>query len=321
MALFGRQSRTSASMALALALACPTAALAWQPTKPIQLIIGFAAGGGSDVIARSIVQGAQECFGQPLVIVNKAGAAGTIGAQEVANSPPDGHTLLLGGGSESTSVPAHRQTPYDPVKDFRPIIRLSKGSQYFVVSATSPYKTMKDVVEAARAKPGQIAHGSSGVGSLAHSIPLLLGRRADVKFKHVPFQGGAPAIQAVLAGQIDFTIAGPDEMKGQVEAGTLRVIGVAGAQRTQSYPDVATLKELGYDVVVENMKGWVAPAGLPDDIYQFHHDCWKKAMDHPAYKDFQARQGEGNAYLDGPTFQQQMSDLFKSIQAALKEGS
>jgi tripartite-type tricarboxylate transporter receptor subunit TctC len=258
-----------------LVLACPGLALAWQPTKPIQLVIGFAPGGGSDVIARSIVEGAQACYSQPLVTVNKAGAAGTIAAQDVARSAPDGHTLLLGGGSESTSVPAHRQTPYDPVKDFRPIIRLSKGSQYFVVSATSPYQSMKDVIEAAKAKPGQLAHGSSGVGSLAHSIPLLLGRRAGVKFKHVPYQGGAPAIQAVLSGQLDFTIAGPDEMKGQVEAGTLRVVAVSGENRTQSYPNVPTLKELGYDVVVENMKGWVAPAGLPDDIYQHHHDCFK----------------------------------------------
>ncbi|MCL4767107.1 MAG: tripartite tricarboxylate transporter substrate binding protein [Hyphomicrobiaceae bacterium] len=297
----------------------PSEAVAWQPTKPVQLIVGFAPGGGSDINARAIAAGAQECFPTPLVIVNKPGAAGTIAAQEVANAAPDGHTLLLGGGSESTSVPAHRKTPYDPLTDFTPILRLYVGSQFLVVNAKSAYKSPKDLVEAAKAKPGQIAHGSSGVGSLAHSLPLLLALQAGVKFKHVPYQGGAPAIQAVLSEQIDFTVAAPEEIRGLVEAGSLRIVGVASTERNPGHPDVPTLREAGYDVLVENMKGWVGPKGLPDDVVKFHHDCFRKAMSSKAWQDYTKTLTERDGYLDGGTFRKDMSQLLKSIAAGLEE--
>lgn len=303
----------------ALGIAAPNGALAWQPTKPIQLIVGYAPGGGSDVQARAIAAGAQECYGTPLVIINKAGAAGTIAAQEVAAAPADGYTLLLGGGSESTSVPAHRKTPYDPRTDFTPIIRLSVGSQFLVVNAKSSYKTARDLVEAAKAKPGQVAHGSSGVGSLAHSLPLLLARQAGVKFKHVPYQGGAPAIQAVLADQLDFTVAAPEEIQGQVEAGILRIVAVASAERNPGYPNVETLREAGYEVLVENMKGWLGPKNLPADVAKFHHDCFRKALSSQPWMDYQKRLTERDGYLNGPDFEADMAKLFKGISAGLSE--
>jgi tripartite-type tricarboxylate transporter receptor subunit TctC len=297
----------------------PGSAYAWQPDKPVQLIVGFAAGGGSDIVARAIVAGAQQCYPTPLVIVNKTGAAGTIAAQEVANAAPDGYTLLLGGGSESTSVPAHRKTPYDPLTDFTSVIRLYAGSHFVVVNAKSPYKTSQDIIAAAKAKPGQIAHGSSGVGSLAHSLPLLLGRQAGVQFKHVPYQGGAPAIQAVLADQTDFTVAVSEEIRGQVDAGTLRVIAVASAQRNPGYPDVPTLAEAGYDLLVENMKGWVGPKNLPEDIVKFHHDCFQKAMSSQPWLEYRKQLTERDGYLNGPDFAKEMEKLYKTISAGLSE--
>jgi len=300
-------------------IAGPGSAYAWQPEKPVQLIVGFSAGGGSDLIARAIVAGAQECYPTPLVIVNKAGAAGTIAAQEVANSAADGYTLLLAGGSESTSVPAHRKTPYDPSTDFTSIIRLYVGSQFLVVNANSPYKTPQDIIDAAKAQPGQIAHGSSGVGSLAHSLPLLLGREAGVTFKHVPYQGGAPAIQAVLAGQIDFTVAVSEEIRGQVDAGTLRVIGVASEERNAGYPDAPTLREAGYGLLVENMKGWVGPKDLPEDIVKFHHDCFQKAMSSKPWQEYQKQLTERDGYLAGAEFGKEITELYQGISAGLGE--
>ena len=294
-------------------------AYAWQPEKPIQLIVGYAAGGGSDVQARAIAAGAQECYPTPLVIVNKAGAAGTIAAQEVAHAAPDGYTLLLGGGSESTSVPAHRKTPYDPRADFTPIIRLSVGSQLLVVNAKSPYQTVEDIIAAAKAKPGQIAHGSSGVGSLAHSLPLLWGEQAGVKFKHVPYQGGAPAIQAVVADQLDFTVAAPEEAKGQVEGGLLRVLAVASEERNPGYPDVPTLREKGYDILVENMKGWVGPKDMPEEIANFHHDCFQKAMSSKPWQDYRSQVTERDGYLNARDFEDEMAKLYQSIAKGLGE--
>lgn len=311
-------SVVAAALAATVAMG-PAAAFAWQPEKPIELVVGFAAGGGSDLVARAIVAGAQECYPQPLVIVNKPGAAGTIAAQEVANAAPDGYTLLLAGGSESTSVPAHRKTPYNPSTDFTPIIRLYVGSQFLVVNAGSAYKTPQDLIAAAKEKPGQIAHGSSGVGSLAHSLPLLLGEAAGVSFKHVPYQGGAPAIQAVLANQIDFSVAVSEEIRGQVDGGTLRVIGVASDHRNEGYPDAPTLREAGFDVLVENMKGWVGPKGLPDEIVEFHHDCFQKAMSSKPFQEYLKQLSERDGYLNGPDFGTEMTTLYDSISKGLSK--
>lgn len=304
----------TASMVLA-----PDDAHAWEPSEPVQLIVGFAAGGGSDTTARQIVASAQECYPTPLVIVNKPGAAGTIAALEVSKAEPDGYTLLLGGGSESTSVPAFRDLPYDARSDFTPIIRLFVGTRFLVVNAKSDYQTIDDVIEAAEADPGQIAYGSNGVGGLAHALPLLLGREAGVEFKHVPYQGGAPAIRALLSGQIDFTVGGAPEIRGQVEGGNLRVLAIASEERNPNFPDVPTLKELGYGIVVENMKGWIGPAGLPEDVVKFHHDCFQKAMSSPTWQAYQQRLGERDGYLDGAAFGEAMTQLYEKISDSLEE--
>jgi tripartite-type tricarboxylate transporter receptor subunit TctC len=290
----------------------------WQPTRPIQLVLGFAAGGGSDVIARTIVAGCQHLYPQPLVILNRPGAGGTLAAQQVAAAPPDGYTLLLGGGSESTSVPAHREVPYDPKRSFTSIIRLTRHNQFVTVRGDGPYQTLADIVAAAKANPGRIGHGSSGVGTLAHSLALLFGRKAEVRFRHVPYQGGAPALQALVAGQIDFTVAGPDEMRGLIEAGRLRIVGVASPERAPGYPEVPTLREQGFDVVVENMKGWVAPAGLPEEIVRYHHDRMREGMQSAAWRDFIARARESDGYASGPDFQRAMDTLLDEIRAALQ---
>jgi len=312
--------RRSLLAATAAALAAPRGAGAqtgWQPTRPIQLVLGFAAGGGSDVIARTIVAGCQHLYPQPLVILNRPGAGGTLAAQQVAAAPPDGYILLLAGGSESTSVPAHREVPYDPKRSFTPIIRLTRHNQFICVRGDGPYQSLADIVAAARANPGRIGHGSSGVGTLAHSLALMFGRQAGVRFRHVPYQGGAPALQALVAGQIDFTVGGPDEMRGLVEAGRLRILGVASTERAPGFAEVATMREQGFDVLVENMKGWVGPAGMPPEIVAYHHSRMREGMSSRAWRDFIARVQERDGYLDGAAFQQAMDTLLDEIRTAL----
>ena len=292
---------------------------AWQPTKPITIVVGFSAGGGTDVIARALANASAPFFPVPLVILNRAGAAGTTAAAEVARAAPDGHTLIVGGGSESTSVGAYRPLPYDIRKDFRPILRATSNPQLLIVAANSPFKSMADLVAKAKADPGAINFGSSGPGSLVHATTEVLAERAGLKLQHVPYQGGGPALLAVVAGQIQFMFSALDEVQGHLDGGTVRALAVARPERLASHPDVPTLRELGFDVVGDNMKGLAAPAGLPDDAYAFLHDNFKKGLDSASWNEFATRSKFKTEYLDGPGFQKAMVDLFNLIAGAVKK--
>jgi tripartite-type tricarboxylate transporter receptor subunit TctC len=266
MTSFGRYTTVAAAAALAL-LAGP--ALAWEPEKPIRIIVGYSAGGGTDVVARTVASAAQPIFPVPLVVENRVGASGTLAADFVANAPADGYTLLVAGGSESTSVPHHREVSYDAIEDFRPIIRITRYPIIIATRTDSGYDSIDALMEAARADPGALSFASSGPGSLYHSAMLALIERGGVEMKHVPYQGGAPAVAALLGGHVDGTPAAPNEIQAQYDAGEVQLLAVASDERYAGLPDVPTLKELGYDMSIENMKGFVAPAGLPDDVYHY----------------------------------------------------
>ncbi len=303
----------------ALGVAPARAQAAWQPTRPIQCIIGFAPGGGADLIARAITEAAQPLIPQPLVVVNRPGAGGTIAAQQVAGLPGDGHTLLMGGGSESTSTPAYRQLPYDPKTSFRAVMRLMRQRMFILVKADSPWRSMTEVMAAAKVKPEAVSHGSSGIGSIYHSVFVVLQNRAGVEFLHAPFTGGAPGLQALAAGHIDLMVASPEEFRGMTDGGVLRVLACCSADRAESYPQVPTLKELGWDVDLENMKGWVVPAGTPDAAVAYLHDRFRQAMGTPSWKAFLDRAGDTDGYIDGPDFQRAMDAVLDSITAALRK--
>jgi tripartite-type tricarboxylate transporter receptor subunit TctC len=302
--------------AIVVAAAAASAA-AWEPKKPIRILVGFAAGGGTDVVARSLASAAQEFFLVPLVIVNKAGASGTIAADQVATSAADGYTLLVAGGSESTSVPNHQKVTYT-LESFRPVIRATRSRNILVVGTKSPYRTLEEFVKAAKAAPGKMSYGSAGAGSLAHSTFLVFGRAAGLDMRHVPFKGGAPTMAALLGGHIDIAMAAPDEAKPHVDAGTMRMLALSSLDRFAPWKDVPTLKELGYDVYIENMKGLVAPAGLPDDVYAYLHDNFKKALESDTWKSLAANAQLETGYLDGPAFQKAMQDMSAAIARALK---
>jgi tripartite-type tricarboxylate transporter receptor subunit TctC len=290
----------------------------WTPTRPVQLIAGFAPGGGSDVIARTIAEAVAPLYPVPLVVVNRPGAGGALAAEQVARMPPDGHALLLAGGSESTSVPAHREVPYDPKRSFTPVIRLTRHGQFIVVRARGGrFASMNELIAAARARPDAVSHASAGVGTLSHSIFLLLGRAAGAQMLHVPFTGGGPSLQAVVAGTVDCSVAAPEEMRGLVDGGELRVLAVASDTRAPAYPDAPTLRELGFDVVAENMKGWVGPAGLTPEMVAYHHDRMRQGIATPVWQRFLDRAGEPDGYANGPDFQAAMDQLLDSIRAAL----
>jgi tripartite-type tricarboxylate transporter receptor subunit TctC len=307
---------------LAAPLAIPAAARAqpgWLPTRPMQLIVGFAPGGGTDIIARTIVEACTPAFPVPLVVVNRPGAGGALAAEQVARAAPDGHTLLMAGGSESTSLPAHRDLPYDPKRSFSAVLRLTKNAHFICARGRGGrFTSMQQVVEAARANRGGLPHGSSGVGTLSHSIFLMLERAAGIELLHVPYAGGGPQQQALLAGQIELAVQASDELGGLVASGDMLPLAVASAARHPVYPTVPTMRELGIELVAENMKGWVGPAGMPAEAIAWLHDRFRQGMATAVWRRFMERAGDPDGYAGGAEFQRDMDALLDAIRAAMR---
>jgi tripartite-type tricarboxylate transporter receptor subunit TctC len=296
-------------------------ASAWEPEQPIRIVVGYSPGGGTDVVARTVASAAQPIFPVPLVIENRAGASGTLAADYVAKAPADGYTLLVAGGSESTSVPHHREVSYDNEGDFRPIIRITRYPIIFATRADSGYDSIDALMEAAKADPGALSFASSGPGSLYHSAMLALNAAGGADMKHVPYQGGAPAVAALLGGHVDVTPASPNEIQAQHEAGTVNLLAVASEERYAGLPDVPTLKELGYDVTIENMKGFVAPAGLPDEVYAYLHDAFRRTMETETFQTLAEQTNLEPAYQSGPEFEETMAAMSETIRLAVEPGS
>jgi tripartite-type tricarboxylate transporter receptor subunit TctC len=302
---------------LAAAFAARDAQATWEPARPLQLVVGFAPGGGADLAARAIAEAAAPFFPTPLVVLNRPGAGGAIAAQQLAGLPPDGLNLLVGGGSESISLPAFRDLPYDPKRSFRAIIRLTRQPLLIVAKRGGRFADLRAVVEAAKRSPGTIPYASSGQGSIYHAVFVLLSQTAGVELLHIPFTGGAPSLQALLAGTVELAVLAPEEMAGLAQAGEVRPIGVASAERLPGFPEVPTLHEFGWNVAIENMKGLCAPAGLPDEIYIALHDRFRRGMQAPAWRTFLEHTSAMDGYLDGPSFQAAMDSVLDALRGAI----
>jgi tripartite-type tricarboxylate transporter receptor subunit TctC len=248
----------------------------------------------------------------PLVVVNKPGAGGTLAADFVAKQPGDGYSLLVAGGSESTSVPNHREVSYS-LDDFRPVLRNIRARIILVSKTGSGIDSIEDLIAKANAEPGKLAYSSSGTGSLYHSTMLLFNKAAGTEMKHVPYKGGAPAMAALLGGHVEITMAAPEEAQAQYAAGQINLLALTSSERTDLFPDVPTLQELGHDVYLENQKGIVGPASMPDDVYQYLHDTFKKGMDSPVWQKMAAKLKLETSYMNGPDFKQAMTTMSKTI--------
>ena len=290
---------------------------AWEPKKPIKIIVGFSPGGGTDLVARTLVASSQEFFPVPLVVVNKPGAGGTLAADFVSNAKPDGYTMLVAGGSESTSVPNHRKVSYS-LDDFRGVLRCIRSRIYIVSHKDSGITSIAELKAAATAKPGKLSYGSSGQGTLYHSTMLLTSKALGVDMRHVPYKGGAPMMAAMLGGHIDITLAGPEEAAAQYKAGTINLLALASQSRLDTFKTVPTLQELGFDVYIENQKGIVVPAGTPDDAVQYLHDIFKKGLDSKVWNKLAGKLLMETAYLSGDDFMAAMKAMSGNINAAVK---
>jgi tripartite-type tricarboxylate transporter receptor subunit TctC len=263
-----QRTRRIALLCLVLLLGAAAARAAAFPTGPIRLVVGFPPGGGTDGAARIVAEKLGPELGQTIVVDNRAGAGGTIGALSVVRATPDGHTLFFGTGAELMINPITRKTaPYDVLKDFVPITEAGGVSFVLVVPATSPVDSVQALVSRAAAQPGRLQFSSFGVGSTNHLIAELFLSSTGVKATHIPYKGSQPALMALLGAEVDFAFETAAVALPQIKAGKLKALATPSPQRLRDLPELPTLQELGHKhLVAEGWMGVFAPAGTPADV-------------------------------------------------------
>jgi tripartite-type tricarboxylate transporter receptor subunit TctC len=273
----GREEMMKGTIALvagaALVCAAPTARAADYPTRPITLMIGFAPGGPSDVMARIITRKMEEILKQPLVIENRAGAGGGLAGSAVARAAPDGYTVLLATGSLlAINVSLYKNLGYDPEKDFEPITEVGTQTNVLYCHPTLPTQTLGELITYAKANPGKLSFGSGGNGTPAHLAGELLKIEAKIDMTHVPFRGTGPALQAVIGGHLPMAFNPPSPLLPHLQSGAIRAIAVTTLKRTAVLPEVPTIAERGFPGFdATTWHGLVAPAGTPKEVVATLH--------------------------------------------------
>ena len=243
------------------------------PTKAVHILVPYAAGGAVDILARTLGDAVSKQWGQSVVVENRPGAGGVIASQALVASPPDGYTLMVVASGHPTNPFLYPKLPYDTFKDFTAISLLASSPNILLVRADSPYKTLADVIAAAKAKPGSLSFGHAGTGTSQHLAGTLLKSMAGIDIEAIPYKGGAPAINDLLGGQIPLSFNNGPEAVGQLEAGTVRALAVTTAKRAAFLPDVPSIAETvpGYDTEV--WWGLLGPRGMaPELVEKLAHD-------------------------------------------------
>jgi tripartite-type tricarboxylate transporter receptor subunit TctC len=306
---------TSAAAAATVALPNLVQAQSF-PSKPIRLICPWPAGGSTDIVMRSIAESAGKALGGTVLIDNKPGASGMLGPNELVNAKPDGYTL-----SQLTigvlRLPHMQKMQFDPLKDFTYVACLTGYTFGIVVRADSPIKSIKDLVDFAKANPEKFTFGSTGNGTTPHLAVEEFASKAGIKLTHVPFKGNADGMQALLGGHImahsDATGWGP-----HVEAGTCRLLATYGSKRTKRWPQIPTLNELGYDTVSDSPFGIGAPKGMDPALTQRLHDAFKKTLEDPAVLNTFEKYDQSVIYMNTAEYTQFARDNYLKEKAVIE---
>ncbi|MDB5942052.1 MAG: tripartite tricarboxylate transporter substrate binding protein [Ramlibacter sp.] len=258
----------------------------WAPTKPVRIIVPIV-GSTNDVVARLVAPKLQEALGQTVVVENKGGAGGNIGADLVAKAPPDGHTLLIGyNGPIAINVSLFDKMPYDPVKDLAPITLAVTSPQYLVVNPGVPVNTVAELVARAKAQPGKLSYASVSVGSASHLTMEMLKSAAGIDMTHIPYKGAAPALTDLVGGSVQAAFMVPGNVMQFAKEGRLRLIASSGAKRFPGTPNVPTLVESGYpDLVATSWIGFLTTAGTPRNIIDRYNREIVKILNMPEIRD------------------------------------
>lgn len=288
---------------LAAAAACSASfAQAW-PSKPIRLVVPFPAGGGTDIIGREVTQKITEATKWPFIVDNKPGSGGNIGIDNVAKSPADGYSLVLGQTSNLAINPSlYSKLPYDPAKDLTPISMVASAPLALVVSSESPLRTLADLVAAAKAKPGTINFATSGNGTVAHLATELFQKEAGVKLTHVPYKGASQGINDVIGGQVQVYVSSIPTLIGHIKSGKMRALAVTSLKRVDDLPQVPSVAESGYKgFEAVTWFGILGPANLPKDITARLNTEINKALQTP---ELQKKLSDQGADVAGSTPEQ-----------------
>lgn len=289
----------------ALALALPGTLLAQTfPSKPVKILIGFPAGGPLDAHARLLADKLAAQLGQPVVIDYKAGAGGTVGAEAVARSEPDGYTLLMANTGTMVINPAiYSRLSYQTLKDFAPVARTAQQPLALLVNPAVPARSVAELVALARARPGQLNYGSAGNGGISHLVPEMFKRATGTFIVHIPYKGSAPAFTDLMAGQVQLMAESIPQAAQYVKAGKLRALAVTSGQRNPALPDVPTMIEAGvkgFDVV--GFYGVLAPAGTPRPVLERLSAAFKAVLESPDLRSRMVQQGADPAFLGHEDF-------------------
>ena len=262
------------------------------PNKPITLLVGSAPGGSNDVFARVIGKQLQDLLGVSVVVENKPAAGGILANVLLAKAPADGYTLVVLSSTFTTGAAVRKNLQYDAIKSFAPIAMLAKGPMLITVGNNTPYKTLEDLVKFAKANPGKLNYGTSGVGSINQFASELLSEAADIKMTHVPYKGMGPAVTDLLSGHIDMIIGSAPSLLSQVKAEKIRALAISSVERSEVTPDIRGLKEAGLPkAAVDLWWGMLAPAGTPKPIVDKLNKAINQIITSDAMKSFFVKEG------------------------------
>jgi tripartite-type tricarboxylate transporter receptor subunit TctC len=290
---------------LLLLVALPVFAQDPYPSKPITMIVPFPPGGVADIVGRPLASQMEKVLKQPVVVVNRTGAGGAVGMAAAAKAAPDGYTILMALSSISIFPVSDRisgKAPSYEMKDFAPIALITADPTVLVVSADSPWKTLKEFVDSAKAYPGKINYSSSGVYGTLHVAMEIFANAAGIQLFHVPYGGGGPALTALLGGQVHALASGPAPAVGQIKAGKMRALASWSTERLPLMPEVPTFKELGYDAEFYIWSGVFAPAAIPTPVLDRLRAAVREAATSPEFKGTMEKVQTPVNYLDAPAF-------------------
>ena len=293
------------------------------PSRAVTMIVPFPPGGVADIVGRPLASMMEKTLKHPVVIVNRTGAGGALGMREVAKAAPDGYTILMALSSISIFPVSERVNGKQPayeLKDFAPIALVTADPTVLVVRGDSPYRSVKDFVEAAKANPGKINYSSSGVYGTLHVAMEILANAAGIKLFHVPYGGGGPAVTALLGGQVEASAQGPAAAIGQIRAGKMRALAGWGSERLKLLPDLPTFKELGYkDVEFYIWSGVFAPASTPAPVQAKLREAVKAAATSEEFRNAMEKVSTPVHYLDAPEFAKYWERDAKRLSAAVEK--
>jgi putative tricarboxylic transport membrane protein len=288
------------------------------PTKSVEMVAWASPGGGSDRMCRSFAKAIEAVLPETVFVVNKPGGGGAVGMAYVQSKPADGYTLL-GVTNNLVFTPLTKPDLKYSAKDFAPIVMWGFDAKGIAVAADGPYKTIEDLVNAAKQKPGEVKIGTFGLGTDDHITGYLLGSEAGAKFGFVPFDSGGEQLAALLGGHIGATVAEGQEIGGQVEAGKVRILAVATEQRMEGLPDVPTMKEKGWNVVVPKFRGLVVKKGTPPEVVDYLISRSLMAVQTPTFKDYLKKSMIEPNFLVGEGFAELIQDQEQTFGKVLKE--